>query len=83
VVNHDQSFAADVLLSGGVITAIGRSLTPPPGARVLNATGLLVMPGALTPACVVTCVRRDRTGAPACAAGCAGHTAVCVSHALD
>ncbi len=82
MVNHDQSFAADVLLSGGVITAIGRSLTPPPGARVLNATGLLVMPGALTPACVVTCVRRT-SGRTCLPAGCAATHSKCVSHALD
>jgi hypothetical protein len=46
VVNHDQSFAADVLLSGGVITAVGLGLAAPRNALLLNATGLLVMPGA-------------------------------------
>lgn len=48
VINHDHAFEADVLLSGGVVAAVSHSLTQPPGALVLNASGLLVMPGAYT-----------------------------------
>src|SRR5690606_41942249 len=36
---------ADVLLSGGRITAIGTDLPVPAGAEVLDASGRLVVPG--------------------------------------
>ncbi|MER5871418.1 amidohydrolase family protein [Streptomyces sp. NPDC002044] len=36
---------ADVLMTGGVITAVGRRLPAPPGAHVIDAAGKLVMPG--------------------------------------
>ncbi len=49
MVNADQSFQADVLLSGGLVAAIGRSLAAPAGSRVLNASGLLVLPGGIDP----------------------------------
>ena len=49
MVNADRQFAADVLLEGGLIAAVGLGLKAPPGARVLNATGLLVMPGGIDP----------------------------------
>ncbi len=47
VVNADRAFVADVLIVGGVIEAVAPGLAAPPGARVLNATGLLVMPGGI------------------------------------
>ncbi len=37
--------AADVLLEGTRISAVGSGLTPPPDARVVDATGCTVMPG--------------------------------------
>lgn len=49
MVNADQSFQGDVLLQGGVVAAVGSSVAFPPGALVLNATGLLVMPGGIDP----------------------------------
>ena len=49
MVNADRQFAADVLLQGGLIAAVGQGLSAPPGARILNATGLLVMPGGIDP----------------------------------
>lgn len=49
VVNADQSFQGDVLLQGGVITAVGSSVAFPAGALVLNATSMLVMPGGIDP----------------------------------
>ncbi len=36
---------ADVLVRGGVIEAIGPALVPPPGARVEDVRGLLLIPG--------------------------------------
>ena len=47
VVNADRSFTADVLLRNGFIEAVGPGLTAPQGARVVNATGQLVMPGGI------------------------------------
>lgn len=47
VVNHDRSFRADVVVEGGLVTAVGLGLAVPFGARLLNATGLLVMPGGI------------------------------------
>ncbi|MFW5834646.1 MAG: dihydropyrimidinase [Pseudomonadota bacterium] len=46
VVTADVSFAADVLIEGGIITAIGPDLT---GDTVLDATGCYVMPGGIDP----------------------------------
>ncbi len=46
VVTADLSHAADVLVEGGVITAIGPDLK---GDRVLDATGCYVMPGGIDP----------------------------------
>jgi 5-methylthioadenosine/S-adenosylhomocysteine deaminase len=37
--------AADILIEGGRIAAVGVSLEAPPGARVLDARGLLAIPG--------------------------------------
>jgi imidazolonepropionase-like amidohydrolase len=36
---------ADILVTDGVITAIGKGLDCPPGAQVIDATGKLVYPG--------------------------------------
>jgi cytosine/adenosine deaminase-related metal-dependent hydrolase len=35
----------DVLVDGGVITAVASGLTAPPGATVIDAAGMVVMPG--------------------------------------
>ena len=73
MVNHDQSFAADVLLSGGVIAALGPGLTAPSGARVLNATGLLVMPGARDGSVALASARRGCARVPRAPDVWAGH----------
>lgn len=52
VVNADQSFVGDVVIQGGLIVAVhrgGSGSAVPPGALVLNATGMLVMPGGIDP----------------------------------
>jgi dihydropyrimidinase len=49
VVTADRRYRADVLCNGGVIQAIGQDLDAPPGAEVLDAGGLLVMPGGIDP----------------------------------
>ena len=46
VVTADLSYAADVLVEGGIITAIGPNLS---GDTVLDATGCYVMPGGIDP----------------------------------
>ena len=47
VVNADTSVVADVLCQGGLITAIGAALQAPAGCEVIDAGGLLVMPGGI------------------------------------
>ena len=47
VVNADGEFVADVLILGDTISAVGPGLSAPRGARVLDATGRLVMPGGI------------------------------------
>jgi dihydropyrimidinase len=47
VVNADTSVVADVLCQGGVITAMGAGLQAPAGCEVIDAGGLLVMPGGI------------------------------------
>jgi dihydropyrimidinase len=49
VVNADLSQRADVLCDGGVIRAVGVDLGAPAGATVVDAGGLLVMPGGIDP----------------------------------
>ncbi|KAG2426922.1 hypothetical protein HXX76_012708 [Chlamydomonas incerta] len=49
VVNHDQQFEGDVLLRGGLIAEVAPRITPPPGARLLNASGCYVLPGGIDP----------------------------------
>ena len=46
VVTADLSYKADVLIEGGIITAIGPNLK---GDEVLDATGCLIMPGGIDP----------------------------------
>ena len=46
VVTHDLTYKADVLVEGGIITAIGPDLN---GDIVVDATGAYVMPGGIDP----------------------------------
>lgn len=46
IVTPSESFVADVGVTGGKISAIGRDLSPN-GAKVADATGMLVLPGAI------------------------------------
>jgi dihydropyrimidinase len=46
VVTHDLTYKADVLVAGGIITAIGPDLS---GDTVVDATGAYVMPGGIDP----------------------------------
>ncbi|MDZ4811695.1 MAG: dihydropyrimidinase [Pseudomonadota bacterium] len=49
VVDADLSYRADVLIAGDTIAAIGESLDAPAGTEVIDAGGLLVMPGGIDP----------------------------------
>lgn len=49
VVTADQTYRADVHCDGGVIRAIGEKLDVPAGTKVVDAGGLLVMPGGIDP----------------------------------
>ena len=53
VVTHDEEKAADVLIVDGLIAAVGADLDQdidvPSDARVIDADGLLVMPGGIDP----------------------------------
>jgi dihydropyrimidinase len=49
VVTAEQSFRADVLCQGGVIAAVGPDLEAPAGASIVDAGGMLVMPGGIDP----------------------------------
>jgi dihydropyrimidinase len=44
-----DQYVADVVCEGETITAIGRDLTPPAGAEVIDATGKYVFPGFIDP----------------------------------
>jgi dihydropyrimidinase len=44
-----DQYVADILAEGETITAIGRKLTAPAGAEVIDATGKLVFPGFIDP----------------------------------
>jgi dihydropyrimidinase len=47
VVTAERSFAADVAVTGGRISALGPDLPTEPGTEVVDATGLLVLPGCI------------------------------------
>ena len=49
IVNADASQLADVRILGDVIAEIGPDLAPGPGARIIDATGRLVIPGGIDP----------------------------------
>ena len=49
VVTADRQFRADVLCEAGRIAQVGPAIDPPPGADILDAGGLLVMPGGIDP----------------------------------
>ncbi|WP_284946933.1 dihydropyrimidinase [Acidisoma cladoniae] len=49
IVTAERQFRADVLCEGGLIQAIGPDLEAPTGAEVVEAGGLLVMPGGIDP----------------------------------
>ena len=77
-VGRDET--ADVLLRGGKVEAVGRSLGTPDGAEVVDCSGLFVSPGFIDVHCHLREPGREdvetvATGARAAAAG--GFTAVC------
>lgn len=49
VVTADLSYRADVFCEDGIIRAIGQNLSVPTGCEVIDAGGLLVMPGGIDP----------------------------------
>ncbi|WP_035262012.1 dihydropyrimidinase [Desulfonatronum lacustre] len=49
VVNADHSARADILVSDGKIRAVGRDLDIPSGTRIVDAEGLLALPGGIDP----------------------------------
>ena len=49
VVNSDRQFSADVLIRDGIITHVGPNIKPSRSARVIDASGKLVMPGGIDP----------------------------------
>ena len=42
---HDEPRPLDILLNGPLISEVGRNLTAPPDAKILDASGHLVIPG--------------------------------------
>ena len=46
IVTADLTYVSDVLIDGGVITAIGKDLK---GDKVIDASGCYVMPGGIDP----------------------------------
>ncbi|MCY4626180.1 MAG: amidohydrolase family protein [Acidobacteria bacterium] len=71
VVTSEGRFAADVRVRDGTIVAIGTGLAAGAGARAIDATGLLVMPGGVDPHVHLGGNTRDdyRTGSQAALAG--------------
>jgi len=49
IVTAEQSFRADVLTDGGAIAAVGPNLEAPTSATIVDAGGMLVMPGGIDP----------------------------------
>ena len=49
VVNADYTQAADVLIEGGTVVAVGKELEAPSGAEIVDAGGAYVMPGGIDP----------------------------------
>ena len=49
LVTHETMFEGDILLSDGVIQAIGKSLPAPSDTDIVDATGKLVLPGVIDP----------------------------------
>lgn len=47
VVNEDRSVISDVYIANGKIVEVGPDLQTPVGARVIDATDKLVMPGGI------------------------------------
>ena len=71
VVTSEGRFDADVRVRDGTIVEIGTGLAAGAGARTIDATGLLVMPGGVDPHVHLGGNRRDdyRTGSQAALAG--------------
>jgi dihydropyrimidinase len=59
VVGPIDSFHASVLIEDGTITAVGRHLEPPDGAEIVDARGLLVLPGLIDSSAHI---RAERSG---------------------
>ncbi len=49
IVNSSGQVEGDLRIRDGLIAEIGANLTPGPGARVIDATGKLVLPGGIDP----------------------------------
>jgi dihydropyrimidinase len=49
LVDAEHSYRADLLIAGEIIAAIGSDLDAPAGAEVIDAGGLLLMPGGIDP----------------------------------
>jgi dihydropyrimidinase len=65
VVNETGRMQADVRIRNGVIAEVGPNLAPGSGARVIDATGKLVLPGGIDPHVHMTLTRNANTGAGA------------------
>uniref|UniRef100_A0A8C5NNH5 Dihydropyrimidinase-related protein 5 n=5 Tax=Passeriformes TaxID=9126 RepID=A0A8C5NNH5_JUNHY len=82
VVNDDCTLEADVYIENGIIQQVGRELMIPGGAKVIDATGKLVIPGGIDTSTHfhqtfmnATCVDDFYHGtkvAPSCALPCPG-----------